>query len=163
MNTNQIQNLLEFSAIFLSGDLKITQESPDYFREKYDKYIGILPFKHHEATPTYKEWTKIWGEYDEINTILIYFMGVVKCFREKHKDDWTGGKHWLTQITPSDLIDTFEKYIGKVDEINTKRYTNVHPLIKQKIYDVYIKENKRFFKFLRILNENDERNLHEML
>lgn len=147
MNQNQVKNILEFTAIFLSGDLELTMQSTDYYKEKYNKYIGS-PMKHHkETTNTYVEWSKIWGEDDDINSMFLYFLSLVKC----HQDKEITRKHWLVNINPSEIFDNFEKYLCEIDEINDERYRFVHPLVKTKIYDEWIEKNKRFFKFLQIL------------
>ena len=38
---NQICNLYEFIIIFLSGDMDLEKTTPDYYMEKYNKYIGV--------------------------------------------------------------------------------------------------------------------------
>lgn len=143
-NTNQVKNILEFTAIFLSGDLKLTMQSTDYYKEKYNKYIGS-PMRHHkETTNTYVEWSKIWGEDDDINSMFLYFLNLVKYHKETRK-------HWLVNINPSELFNTFEKYLCDIDNVNEERYSHVHHVVKSKIYEKWIKENVRYFKFLRIL------------
>jgi hypothetical protein len=38
-----------------------------------------------------------------------------------------------------------------IENINNHKYNFVHPLIKQKIYDMWIKKHERELKLLRIL------------
>lgn len=161
---NQIRNLLEFTAIFLSGDLKLTKQSTDYYREKYDKYIGF-PIKHHaETTNNYLEWSKIWGEDKDINTLFLYFKDIFELFKQKERNGllidykeefWTDEVHWMLNIAPDELMSIFKKRIGDPDQIKSTRRSWVHPIVKQKILDRYIEINSRYFKFLRILNDEN--------
>ena len=130
--------------------------STDYYREKYDKYIGIPLKIHNETTDVYKEWSNIWGKNEDINSIMLYFNGIIKVYRKNTYPTYTHDTrkgHWLTEISPNDLFDTFEKYIGSTNEVNDYRYSYVHPVVKEQIYDTYIKENIRFFKLLKILED----------
>ena len=150
---NQIKNLLEFTAIFMSGDINLKMESTDYYREKYDKYIGVTIKKSNKKSDIYTKWSKIWGENEDVNSMMNYFIGVADKSKVLPKKPVGKDKHWLVSIPPLDLFDTFREHIGDPNEINDKRYSYVHPIVKNKIYNEYIKENIRYFKFLRILKE----------
>ena len=151
MKPEQIYNLLEFTSIFLSGDLKLKLESTDYYREKYDKYIGMSLKKHTETCDKYEEWSDIWGKNEDIKTIFLFFDEIIKYGRIRYAK--SGRDHWLTHISPDELLDACNKYLGDPEDINTQRYSFVHPIVKQKIYDVWINKNKRLFKLLRIVEE----------
>ena len=155
MKPEQIYNLLEFTSIFLSGDLKLKLESPDYYIEKYDKYIGMSLKKHTETCDKYEKWSKIWGKSEDVKTIFLFFDELIKYGRIRYQklDKSTKNDHWVTYISPDELLDACNKYFGDPEELNSKRYSFVHPLVKQNIYDVWIKKNKRLFKLLRIVEE----------
>jgi len=149
---DQLRNLLEFTALFLSGDLKLHYQSTDYIKEKYDKYIGF-PIKHNgDTTNLYLEWTKIWGENKDINSIFLYLVNLSKIYRDKKIQKVEN--HWLLDVTADELLDTFEKYIGSTDNMNLKRYKHIHPLVQEVIIIEYVKKYDRLFKLLRILKEN---------
>jgi len=149
---NQLRNLIEFTALFLSGDLVLTKESGDYIKEKYDKYIGFPIKTNAETTNLYTEWRKIWGDSDDINSIFLYLITLYTIYRNKNKLK-DSNKHWLTYITADELLDTFIKYIGETDNIKKTRYSHIHPLIQKNIIDDYVSKNERLFKLLRILND----------
>ena len=158
MKPEQIYNLLEFTSIFLSGGLKLKLESTDYYREKYDKYIGMPIKKHTETCDKYEEWSDIWGKSDDVNTIFLYLNEIINCGVKRKNNFNTDNQtpkpdHWLTYITPDELLYACDKYFGDPEEINKRRYNFVHPIVKEKIYDVWIKKNKRLFKLLRIVEE----------
>jgi hypothetical protein len=148
---NQIENLIEFTGIFLSGDLNFKLESEDYYKEKFDKYIGT-PIKFSDKkSEIYIEWSKIWGKNENINSMMNYFISIIKIY--KNKNYLFSNNHWLTSISPDELLNMFIKYIGDSTKINNQRYENIHPCVKKNIYDVYINEYLRYFKFLRILKK----------
>lgn len=149
---NQVKNLLEFTAIFLSGDSELKMQSTEYYIEKYYKYIGI-PLKITEKkTETYLEWSKIWGEDEQVNSIMNYLLGVTtKLLPTSLMKRLSRKRHWLVSVPPSDLLDTFREFVGDPNKINDKRYSYVHPIVKKEIYEEYIKEHIRYFKLIRIL------------
>jgi len=155
MKPEQIYNLLEFTSIFLSGDLKLKMESTDYYREKYDKYIGISMKKHTETCDKYEDWSELWGKNEDVKTIILFLVEIMKYGRIKYEklDKNEQRDFWMTYISPDELLDTCNKYFGDPENINKERYNFVHPLVKEQIYDVWIKKNKRLFKLLRIVEE----------
>jgi len=154
VKSTQIENLLEFTIIFLSGDLNIRHESPDYFREKYDMYIGFQMMHSKKQTDTYKEWTKIWGKSEDINSIINYLVGVIDIYKEDYRgNDIEYNKHWLIELHPGELVKSFEEHIGNINKINEGRRTFMHPNLKSNIYDKWIERNLRYFKLLRVLKK----------
>lgn len=145
----QIRNLVEFTSIFLSGDLQLKLQSTDYYREKYDKYIGIPLKYHNKQTDTYKEWSKIWGEHEDINSIMLYLISLTRI--SIHNVNENESKHWLVSTPISDIINTFNTYIGDINQINDKIYSNVHPIIRKEIISEILNANIRYFKLYRIL------------
>jgi len=146
---NQIKNLLEFCTIFLSGDLNITQQSPDYYLEKYERYINIPIKQNSKSSLTYSKWHYIWGENEDIKTIFSFFEELIGLRNPKSKE------HWLVDITPAEMMNTFEKHIGNIEDINDIRLNGgMHFILKRDIYEKWVKRNIRHFKFLRILKED---------
>lgn len=146
MNANQLKNLIEFTTIFLSGDLNLRMESSDYYMEKYNKYIGIPLEKSDITTNTYKEWEKIWGENDNVNNIINYFLSIIKKSKNSNNN-----KHFLINLTISDLLESFREFIGDPNNINLNRYSYIHPVVKNIFVD-FIRKNSRYIKFLNILD-----------
>ncbi|MCK9417015.1 hypothetical protein M0Q97_10185 [Candidatus Dojkabacteria bacterium] len=150
MTTTQILNLFEFTALFLYSN-SIRLESPDYIMEKFHKYIyftdDINEIKKHDIRSHYystkyngqEAWSKVWYENENINSIFLYLENILY---------FTTG---LNNITTQQLIDSFNKYVGDVENINKHRYNFVHSLIKHKIYDAWIKKHERELKLIRIL------------
>lgn len=141
MTTTQILNLFEFTALFLYSN-SIRLESPDYIMEKFHKYIYFtgepifrdvnrFKIKKHDIHSKYystkyngqEAWSKVWGENENINSIFLYLENIFNI-----------ADH-LTNVTTQQLIDSFNKYIGGVENINKHKYNFVHPLIKLKIYE----------------------------
>jgi len=160
MTTTQILNLFEFTALFLYSN-SIRLESPDYIMEKFHKYIyftgepifkdiNVNEIKKHDIRSHYysteyngqEAWSKVWCENENINSIFLYLENILY---------FTPGLNNILNITTQQLIDSFTKYIGDIENINKHRYNFVHPLIKQKIYDTWIKKHERELKLIRIL------------
>ena len=150
---NQIKNLIEFTAIFLTTHLE--NQSTDYFREKYDKYIG-LPINHNgKTTITYKKWSKTWGENEDVKSMMNYFISLVEI-RKNHKGGkkWEDGHseeaHWLSGISASELLSSFRENIGDPDKIKDERYSFMHAIIARDVYKKWVENNERYLKLLRI-------------
>jgi len=148
VKTSQIHNLVEFFCLFLSGSLNLPLCSQDYIYEKYNKYIGAPIKKHGRSTEIgiktsniYNEWSKNWNIKDEdIETIFLFL-------RELNKAQKIGS----FDILPDELITIFEKYIGEPEKINEERYSNIHTILKDKLYLPYVEKHKRYFKLVKIL------------
>ena len=147
----QIENLLEFTIIFTSS-LNIRHESPDYYREKYDMYIGFQMKHSNKKSDTYKEWSKIWGEDEDVNSIINYFVEIMEIYSEEYRGtDHEYDKAWIIKIHPEEILKSFAKHIGDIEKINSERRTFMHPNLTTNLYDKWIEKNLRYFKFLRIL------------
>jgi len=151
MKTEQIINLFEFTSIFLSGDLDILKQSPDYILEKYDKIIGADIKINQDVSILYLDWKKTWGENEKVKSIFLFLEYIVICdFANKSQNN-----HWLTHITIEQFKSVFKKYIGDINYINDHEhmYNSLHFILKDNLTSVFIKRNQRYFKLLRVLSE----------
>jgi hypothetical protein len=151
MMPEQLINLFEFTGIFLSGDLDILKQSPDYILEKYDKIIGVDIKINEDISIQYIAWKNTWGENKKVNSIFLFFEHIIMC------DGWIDNKydHWLTYITIEQFKSGFKKYIGYINNINDHEhmYNCLHFILKDNLTNVFIKRNQRYFKLLRVLSE----------
>lgn len=151
MKPQQLINLFEFTSIFLSGDLNLRHQSPDYIMEKYE-YVGVVIKVNIEKSELYKEWVKIWGENENINSIFLYFDGIIKFGHNLKYDDNLIFEHWLSYITINDIYKYFDKYIGNINNISDVKCKGTHFMIQKNIVEIFINRNQRYFKLLNILN-----------
>jgi len=141
MNRVQFLNLLDFCTIFISGSFRIETTSPDYFEEKYKKYIGIYPVKEFPKSEYTLEYEKTWGICSQEVNNIFYFI-------DKITENITYNK-WL--MKPGDLLKCVDEFFGDSKKINNERYNHIHPVLHKNIIEPYIKENLRYFKLLNIL------------
>jgi hypothetical protein len=107
-------------------------QSPDYIKEKWNKYIGI-DVKHHDLDRSYFthntiNWLKTWNvsneDWIELKRIIRFIISLSDKPILKYRD-----KNWK----PSELIENFENQIGPVSEITQIPYNHIHALIKIQI------------------------------
>jgi hypothetical protein len=115
-------------------------QSPDYIKEKWNKYIGIdvRNFDDDKSYLTYSniDWLKRWNvsneDWIELKRVIRFIISLSDKPILKYRDVWK----------PSELIENFENQIGPVSEITQVPYNHIHPLIKKEI-DRWIDDNIR--------------------
>ena len=107
-------------------------QSPDYIKEKWDKYIGI-DVKHHDYDWSYFthntiNWLKTWQvsneDWIELKRVIRFIVSLSEKPILKYRD-----QNWK----PSELIENFENQIAPVSEINKIPYNYTHALINIQI------------------------------
>ena len=141
MTKIQLDNLIQFCFLFHpSMDCDWKMQSPDYIKEKWDKYIGI-DVKHHDYDWSYFthntiNWLKTWQvsneDWIELKRIIRFIISLSDKPILKYRDVWK----------PSELIENFENQIGPVSEITQVPYNHIHALIKIQIEN-WIDDNIR--------------------
>ena len=132
MTKIQLDNLIQFCFLFHpSMDCDWKMQSPDYIKEKWDKYIGI-DVKHHDYDWSYFthntiNWLKTWQvsneDWIELKRIIRFIISLSDKPILKYRDVWK----------PSELIENFENQIGPVSEITQVPYNHIHALINIQI------------------------------
>jgi len=115
-------------------------QSPDYIKEKWNKYIGIdvRNFDDDKSYLTYSniDWLKRWNVSNEdwiaLKRVIRFIISLSDKPILKYRDVWK----------PSELIENFENQIGPVSEITQVPYNHIHYLIKKEI-DRWIDDNIR--------------------
>ncbi len=155
MESTQLDNLIQFCFVFhpsCGGDW--TTQSPDYLKEKWNKYIGI-DVKHHDLEKSYFthntiNWLKRWNVSNEDWIELKRVIRFITSLAEKpllkagrYKDVWT----------LSEIVENFENQIEPISEITQTPYNHTHALIKLEIEkwldDV---QNKREYQLCSLIN-----------
>jgi hypothetical protein len=116
-------------------------QTPDYLKEKWNKYIGIdvtnyenitysLMFDRSYFTNNMTNWLKRWNVSNEDFSELKRVIRFITSLSEKpllkagrYKDVWT----------LSEIIENFENQIATVSEIAQTPYNHIHALIKQEM------------------------------
>ena len=141
MTKIQLDNLIHFCFLFHpSMDCNWKMQSPDYIKEKWNKYIGIdvRNFDDDKSYLTYSniDWLKRWNvsneDWIELKRVIRFIISLSDKPILKYRDVWK----------PSELIENFENQIGPVSEITQVPYNHIHPLIKKEI-DRWIDDNIR--------------------
>ncbi len=154
MTKIQLDNLIEFCFLFHPcSDCDWRRQSPDYIKEKWDKYIGI-DAKHTYYDKLYftndiSDWLKIWKVSNEdwikLKKIIQFIMTLSKkpiFINHYYPETWK----------LSEIIDIFENQIGSVNDINQKPYNHIHALLQKEIE-----------KWLSITQNNREYNLSQII
>lgn len=121
-------------------DCNWKMQSPDYIKEKWNKYIGIdvRNFDDDKSYLTYSniDWLKRWNvsneDWIELKRVIRFIISLSDKPILKYRDVWK----------PSELIENFENQIGPVSEITQVPYNHIHYLIKKEI-DRWIDDNIR--------------------
>ncbi len=121
-------------------DCNWKMQSPDYIKEKWNKYIGIdvRNFDDDKSYLTYSniDWLKRWNvsneDWIELKRVIRFIISLSDKPILKYRDVWK----------PSELIENFENQIGPVSEITQVPYNHIHALIKKEI-DRWIDDNIR--------------------
>ena len=153
MNKIQLDNLIHFCFLFHpSMDCNWKMQSPDYIKEKWNKYIGI-DVKHHDLDRSYFthntiNWLKRWQvsneDWIELKRIIRFIVSlsekpILKAGR--YKDVWT----------ISEIIENFENQIAPVNSITQIPYNHIHALIKIQIEN-WIDDNIREYNLSLLID-----------
>ena len=120
MKKTQLDNLIQFCFLFHpSCDCDWKMQSPDYLKEKWNKYIGIdvtnNDFDKSYFTNNMVNWLKRWNVSNEDFAELKRVIRFINSLSEKHilgyKNVWT----------LSEIIENFENQMAKID-ISDKTY-----------------------------------------
>ena len=126
MIKQQIENLFIFYFLYNGCErtCNLTNQSPDYLMEKWEKLIGIpgnkTKYPELFSNKLYQEWDKIWlkGRENPIPDNIMMFL--IKT----HPRENNGKYCHLTLINHY-----FETYIGKIHEIKQDKKQHLHPLL----------------------------------
>jgi hypothetical protein len=99
-------------------------QSPDYIKEKWNKYIGIdvRNFDDDKSYLTYSNinWLKRWNvsneDWIELKRVIRFIISLSDKPILKYRDVWK----------TSELIENFENQIGPVSEITQVPYNHIH-------------------------------------
>lgn len=162
----KFENIIKFLSLFMSGDLKLKNESPDYIMEKFEKYFGkdIEIKKSNCVTSLYEKHNKIWNHNDyRINSIFNFFYGVHSWSRDNNIEvNWKRvpqqASLWHSYYNsginnilcnPEVIVQLFNENIGNFSDIHDEDNDGLHPLIKRDIFNVYFdsteKDNELYF------------------
>jgi hypothetical protein len=135
MTKTQLDNLIQFCFLFHpSFDCDWRKQSPDYLKEKWDKYIGI-DVKHDYFDKLYftndtSNWLKTWKvsneDWIELKRVIRFIMSLSEkqmLSAGKYKNIWT----------LSEVIENFENQIAPLEQIIDVPYNHTHALIKSEI------------------------------
>lgn len=158
MTNKQIHNLVELCCLMSTND-QVMNQSPDYLREKFDHYLGIEPIIL-VITETSLNWNetyqKRWQPTDKLHSN--FFKLKVDIHTQQPDGTWArsenfGQSHWMN-LRPLDLVSLVSECFGDLTNMTTERYSNMHQLLRTKLFDPYTEKHSRFFKLNRIL-ENE--------
>ena len=125
MTDIQIKNLFIFYFLYNGCDstCSLTNQSPDYLMEKWDKLIGIpgnqIRYPELIESELYQEWEKIWlrGKQNPIPENIMMFL-----IKTHHREN---GGRYCRFIKVCNL---FQTYVGKTYEIKKEEYNHIHPI-----------------------------------
>jgi len=135
MTKTQLDNLIQFCFLFHpSCDCDWTMQTPDYLKEKWNKFIGVdvANYDYYKSyfTNNMVNWMKRWNvsnkDFAELKRVIRFINSLsekplIKAGR--YKDVWT-----LYEI-----IENFENQISTVSDITQTPYNHTHALIKSEI------------------------------
>lgn len=122
MKINMFDNILRFTCLFLSGDLQLLNQSPDYFIEKFEYFIGtnIEIKKHDRNCKMYEKNLEIWKVEDyRINSILLFLLDVILKSDKYKYEDYNLIRS--LRCKPDDMLESFNKWIGNPDDVDKSK------------------------------------------
>jgi hypothetical protein len=134
----QVDNLIQFCFLFHpSFDCDWTKQSPDYIKEKWNKYIGVdvtsTDFDKSYFTHNTIQWLKTWNvsndDWSELKRVIRFIISL----SEKPMLVGRMGSQYKRIWTLSEIIENFENQISPVTNITVNSYNNVHVLVKKEI------------------------------
>jgi len=157
MLKTQIDNLIQFCFMFHPSMSNWKEQSPDYIKEKWDKYIGIDLTNTCDDKSYYhntSNWIKTWNLKDEdflkIKGIIRFIISLSeKPILVRHQTQFQGK---IEIWTLCEIIENFENQISPVNKITDIRYNSTHELINIEIRNwLSITQNNRDYNLYRIL------------
>jgi hypothetical protein len=148
----QLYNIIGFT-FNLHQELGINwrRETPEYFIEKWESYIGHIPLddREFEMNSYVDEWISTWnvdvGTYRRIRHI-IHIISIINS-RSLLNQELRPVLIW----TLCDIIDEYSNIID-ISSINDRLHNGLHPIVKQEINKwLEIPCNKREFSLTLIL------------
>ena len=129
--------------------MDLEKTTPDYYMEKYNKYIGVDVKTNSKKNKIYKQLSNNLKFSDEnINTILLYLESICKKYNSYKQSQ----EFWLINLKPYEIIELFG-IIGDPTKIKNERYRYMNHVLKIGVYDIWKQKNDRYFKLLNILED----------
>ena len=133
MTQSQIEKLYTFYFLYNGIEItsNLTQQSPDYLMEKWNKLIGIpgnkTKYPELRESELFQEWEKIWlrGRENPIPDNIMMLL-----IKSHHREN--NGKY--CQFVK--LCNLFQTYIGKTYEITQDEYNHIHFLLIERVQKV---------------------------
>lgn len=125
MTKTQLDNLICFS--FLFKTINYQEQSPDYIKEKWDRYIGMaIPNTKMHLDNTIK-WKNFWNTDDTLLSIIDFLQ--------------VNGAIAFVRDTPSDILERFGR-VFDIESITNKPYNGLHDVLKIAL-NTWIESNLR--------------------
>lgn len=154
MTKTQLDNLIQFCFLFHpSFDCDWRKQSPDYLKEKWNKYIGI-DVKHDDFDKSYftsdtNSWLKTWRvsneDWIELKRVIRFIMSLSEkpmLSAGRYKNIWTLSK----------IIENFENQIAPMEQIIDVSYNNTHAVIGVEIEKwLSITQNSREYQLSTLI------------
>mgnify|MGYP000949208699 FL=1 len=155
MTKTQLDNLIQFCFLFHpSFDCDWRKQSPDYLKEKWNKYIGI-DVKHDDFDKSYftsdtNSWLKTWRvsneDWIELKRVIRFIMSLSEkpmLSAGRYKNIWT----------LSEIIENFENQIAPMEQIIDVSYNNTHAVIGVEIEKwLSITQNSREYQLSTLIS-----------
>jgi hypothetical protein len=156
MTKTQLDNLIQFCFLFHpSFDCDWRKQSPDYLKEKWNKYIGI-DVKHDYFDKSYftsdtTNWLKTWKvsneDWIELKRVIRFIMSL------SEKPMLSAGKYNKNIWTLSEIIENFENQIAPMEQIIDIPYNHTHSLIGIEIEKwLSITQNNREYQLSTLIS-----------
>lgn len=113
--------------------------SPDYFLEKWDKYIGIEPpFKYSLESELVDKYNNSWVVPDNIKNKLSPILEFV----------FEINNHSIWKQSPSTIIDIFSKYFN-FEDIKESDYNGLHKIVQIEL-EKWKENNSRDYNLIKL-------------
>ena len=148
---DMFDNLLRFTCLFLSGDLILSMQSPDYIFEKFDLYFEEINVKENNHCQLYKNNVEVWGENsNKLNSILCFLSDIIKKSSSTKLETIKSLRN--IKCRPEDYIESFNEYVGNFKDIKSLKVDNLHKIINRDMVNEYYEIYPQFFNKIK-LNE----------
>lgn len=155
MTKTQLDNLIQFCFLFhRSFDCDWRKQSPDYLKEKWNKYIGVdltsYDYDKSYFTHDVVNWIKTWSVSNEDFAELKKVIRFIDSLSQKpmlttgeYKNIWT----------LSEIIENFENQIAPMEQIIDIPYNHTHALIQIEIEKwLSITQNNREYQLSTLIS-----------
>ena len=155
MTKTQLDNLIQFCFLFHpSFDCDWRKQSPDYIKEKWNKYIGIdvtsYDLDKSYFTNNTTNWLKTWRvsneDWIELKRVIRFIMSLSEkpmLSAGRYKNIWT----------LSEIIENFENQIAPMEQIIDAPYNHTHALIDIEIEKwLSITQNSREYQLSTLIS-----------